>query len=851
MAFEDCMAEVERAAGRKLSDTEREAIAEQVDTIVKRARLDDVADLTAAVQKRLDDFARDTVIAAQVARRNTALNKLATTKMLDYVTSVWGDNYGKGLKAYLGGVASARRGARDSVAAEQQSTVTNYAQSFLAKLHIDGVHSFFTSGVLDKEIWRAVEQLGKDTPDMRGIPVEAQKIARIIEEHSEHARLEANRHGANIGKLPGYVMKQTHDMYKIKAAGSDEWVKFVGDKLDLDRTFPDFSPEKRLEALRGIYTDFASGTHIKFGPPPTGGFTGSNNIGKRLSHDRTLHFKDADAGFEYNQKFGSGTLAEGVTYGLEKLASDTVLMRRMGPNAEANLDEVILKISQRLRAANDVKALDKFVKGASGLKKRLWPNLNGESRIPHNTLGAKISSNVRKILQMAKLGGALLSAPTDIAFYAAEVRYQGGNMLSGMAEAIAGLARGRYSPVTKEVIADLGVAMDSMKGSIMGRFDAEDMVPGAITKMQQVFFKLNGLQWWTDSLRTSFALASSHRLARAAGGAFDTLDPELQRAMGLYGIDGPKWEVVRQATTKEADGRTYLTPEGVRELGDDVYAAYLKGQGIEPTPGRIANERDNLAASFRSYYADRAGFAVLEPDAVTRSYLYGGSQPGTVGGEFLRHFMMFKSFSAAVIQRPLSREIYGRGEQTELMKALKNGNGEILGLANLLAWSTVFGYGAMSLKDLAKGKTPRDVTEDPVAVITAAMLQGGALGIYGDFLFGEMKSRHGGGPLDTLMGPTFATANQIFDLIAQGKEGELEAGDVLKVAINNTPYANLFYTKAALDYGFMYQISESMSPGYLRRMERRAKEEKGQTYLFPPSQAIPYGGGNRLFEGFR
>lgn len=849
MAFEDCMAEVERMAGRKLADEEREAIAEQVDTIIKRARLDDtVADLTASVQKQLDDFARDTVIAAQVARKNTALNKLRTAEMLDYVTSTWGDNYGKGLKAYLGGVASARRGARDSVAAQQQATVTRYAQSFLSKLEIEGVHSFFTSGVLDKEIWRAVEQLGKETPDMRGIPVEAQKIAKIIEEHSERARLEANKHGANIGKLSGYVMKQTHDMYKMDAAGRDEWIKFVGDKLDLDRTFPDMAPEKRLEALNGIYTNFAAGTHVKFGPPPSGGFTGAGNIGKRLSHDRVLHFKDADAGFEYNQKFGSGTLAEGVTYGLEKLASDTALMARMGPNAEANLDAVILKISQRLQKANDVEALNKFEKrDAPWLKNRLWPNLTGETRIPHDALGAKISSIVRKVEQMAKLGGALLSAITDIPMYAAEVRYQGGNMLSGMAEAIGGLARGKYTPLEKEIISDLGVAMDSMKGSIMGRFDAEDMVPGAITKMQQVFFKLNGLQWWTDSLRTSFAMASSHRLARAAGGTFDSLDPELQRAMSLYGIDSSKWEVVRQATTKEADGRTYLTPEGVRDLGDDVYAAYLKGQGIEPTPGRIANERDKLAASFRSYYADRAGFAVLEPDAVTRSYLYGASRPGTWSGEIARHFMMFKSFSAAVIQRPLSREIYGRGEQTELMKALRNGNGEMLGLANLLAWSTVFGYGAMALKDLAKGKTPRDVTEDPVAVITAAMLQGGALGIYGDFLFGELKSRHGGGPLDTLMGPTFA----VFDLVAQAKEGELEAGDVLKFAINNTPYANLFYTKAAIDYAFMYQISESMSPGYLRRMERRAKEEKGQTYLFPPSQAIPYGGGNRLFEGLR
>lgn len=852
MAFDDCMAEVERAAGRTLTDVERESIAEHVDTIIKRARLDDtVSDLTEKVQKQLDAFAKDTIIAAHITRRNTALNKLRSAELLDYVTSVWGDDYGTGLKAYLGGVATARKGSRDSVASEQLGRVNNYGLAFLSKLNMEGVHSHFTSGILDREVWRAVEQLGKDTPDMKGIPVEAQKIARVIEEHSEHARLEANKHGANIPKLPGYVMKQTHDLYKISEAGRDEWKKFVGDKLDLGRTFSDMPPEKINQALDGMYTDFAAGTHIKFGDAPSGGFTGAGNIGKRLSHDRVLHFKDADAGFEYNQKFGSGTLAEGVTYGLQKLASDTVLMARLGPNAEANLDAVILKISQRLKSANDEKALGAFKSEASWLRNKLWPNLTGENLIPHNAMGAKISSNVRKVEQMAKLGGALISAITDTPMYAAEVRYQGGSMLSGMAEAIGGLARGKYTPEEKGIIADLGVGFDAMSGSVMGRFDAADMIPGALTKMHQMFFKLNGLQWWTDSLRTTFAMMSSHKLARAAGGAFDTLSPEMQRTLGLYGIDGGKWDVVRQATTKEADGRTYLTPEGVRDVPDDVYAAYLKGQGVEPTAGRIASERDKLANSFRTYYADRTGFAVLEPNAVTRAYLYGDSKPGTYGGEALRHVMMFKSFSAAILQRPLSREIYGRGEQTELLKALKNGNGEMLGLANLMVWSTLFGYGAMALKDLAKGITPRDVTEDPVRVITAAMLQGGAAGFYGDFLFGELKSRHGAGPLAAMMGPTFSNLEQITNMIGQAKEGELEAGNVLKFAINNTPYANLFYTKAAMDYAFTYQISESMSPGYLRRMERRAKEEKGQTYLLPPSRAIPYGGGDRLFEGLR
>ena len=54
--------------------------------------------------------------------------------------------------------------------------------------------------------------------------------------------------------------------------------------------------------------------------------------------------------------------------------------------------------------------------------------------------------------------------------------------------------------------------------------------------------------------------------------------------------------------------------------------------------------------------------------------------------------------------------------------------------------------------------------------------------------------------------------------------------------INNTPYANLFYTRAAADYLFLYSVQEALNPGALRRMERRIEKENGQTFLLSPSR---------------
>ena len=62
---------------------------------------------------------------------------------------------------------------------------------------------------------------------------------------------------------------------------------------------------------------------------------------------------------------------------------------------------------------------------------------------------------------------------------------------------------------------------------------------------------------------------------------------------------------------------------------------------------------------------------------------------------------------------------------------------------------------------------------------------------------------------------------------------------------------NLFYTRIALDYLFLYQIQEALSPGFLRRFERTVEKQNNQKFLVRPSAAVPRGGGDRIFEGVR
>jgi hypothetical protein len=374
-------------------------------------------------------------------------------------------------------------------------------------------------------------------------------------------------------------------------------------------------------------------------------------------------------------------------------------------------------------------------------------------------------------------------------------------------------------------MSSLGVFHDGMLSMSTKRFDPSSNNVGKAASVTSTFFKFTGLRGWTTQLRTGFAQARSHHLALVADKSWGDLDSDLTRVLNLYGIDEGKWSALQKAVEVGDDGRAYMTPESLNNVDDSVFAALID----KPTTGKIKRLRTEIEGEFRSYFFDRSTMAVVEPDAKTRGYLYGGTRPGTVEGEMLRQIMLFKSFTASVIQKPLSREIYGRGAMS-IGEAMKNGNGEMAGLANLMVWNIAFGYLAMSAKDMAKGRSPRDPAS--YKTFLAAATQGGGFGIYGDFLFGDLKNRYGSSALATLAGPTAGVFDNVVDLFQRVRDGDPVAAKTFRLALNNTPFINLFYTKWAMDYLILNQMSEHLSPGYLNRQRERLKDN-GQTLLLP------------------
>lgn len=242
--------------------------------------------------------------------------------------------------------------------------------------------------------------------------------------------------------------------------------------------------------------------------------------------------------------------------------------------------------------------------------------------------------------------------------------------------------------------------------------------------------------------------------------------------------------------------------------------------------------REELADRMYNFYADRVGFAAIKPDAKTRAVLLQGTQPGTWLGTGMRLVTQFKSFPVAFLQKAMGSSLYGSGADT-LGQAVRSPKamGEV---ASLVLASTVLGYMSMVAKDLVKGREPRD-PRDPRTMM-AALQQGGGMGIYGDFLFGEARARTGGTLIATLAGPTLGTADDLTDIWRRIRNGDDAAAKTFNTALSNTPFMNVFYLRPVLDYMILNSLTEALNPGALRRREALITKQNEQGWLMRPSE---------------
>ncbi|WP_312836628.1 hypothetical protein [Pantoea sp.] len=833
-----CEQVVNKAAGRELSEQEMESLVTDMENTVRRIRAENEGiSLQDAALRAAEELGNQEKLASVIEARNKALNTRIAAERLAFLRDSFPDRPDIGLSAILVGRNEARTGSRSSASAEQFQLRSKYLSGLNHDLEQADVLKFLAAGTNDSEIADAMWKIGKGEPT-QGLRPESVKIAEILTKWQEAARIDANKAGAWIRKMPGYIARQGHDMMKIRAAGYEAWRESILPRLD-PATFDGVTDRDAF--MRNVYDGLASGVHLSSEKPDwMKGFKGSQNVARRASQERILHFRDGVAWHEYNQQFGVGSLREAVWGGFEASARNTGLMRVLGTNPENMVNYLADTITRDLRG--NEKGLAAFNDARRSQIDKQIAEVTGKTNIPGSSALARFGSTTRAVDSMIKLGGAMISSFNDLASNALELRYQGKNFMEALTESIQGRLKRYNSTEQKQILSSLGVYADSMSEEIMQRFSGDVTLPGKVSRLQRQFFKLNGLNWWTDASRNTTATMISHWLADNAGSTHNALNADLKRALDLHGIGEAEWNIYRQMDLRGSEGRKFMTPDGIDSLSDDVIAKYVSDRNVKVSEKSLQAGREQLADKLRGYVLDRVMVAMTEPTARTRALMKQGTRPGTVEGELLRFIGQYKSFTASFMQQTLGREVFGRGYTPaplgqsrwgSVSNALfKSGKGEMVGLAQLFLWMTVFGYMSMQTKLMLKGQTPRPADSK---TLLAAAAQGGGLGIFGDFLFGE-ANRFGNGPVTSLAGPVAGNLDEVITLFQKARAGDAKAGDAFRFTVDHTPFINLFYARPVLNYLFLNQLQESLSPGSLHRYEQNIRKNQGNDFIVPPSQ---------------
>lgn len=801
---------------------------------------------TAAAQAGME-VAETLRAAAAIERRNALINRRIRIEALDYLNTTWGDNLAEGVLSILYGSSFAREGSRASVNAAQSANFRRYMGGVFGELEAAGLFDVLKRGELDRDVFVAMRSIN-DAAALKQLPEQAVAIAKILTKWQEVSRIEANRAGAWIGKVDDYGLRQTHNSDRLMRAGEAKWKADILPRLDLPRMFPDGPPKDLDDWLHETFLNIVTG--VRDANPSAGkmaAFKGPGNLAKKLSQERVLHFRTADDAFQYNIDYGMGNIRESYVTGMHQAAESTGLMQVLGTNPEYNIKAVVDAVRSRL-SRSDPAALKKFDDATRSGKRidNAYLEVSGQTRRAASARLAAVGQGIRVWNTLTGLGGAVVSAVTDVPIRASLLRYQGQSYLQQLGKGLLGpltrLADGLDSADRKAVLSAAGYFNEVAMGNLASRFSPDDTIPGALNRATNTFFKWNLLAQWTDSMRRSTLEAMAHYWGGIADRSYAQLSDRNRMALTRFRIGEKEWGVISKGIT-EADGRKFLTPQAVRDMDPDAFRSLApdrireakaaavragKPEQAETSIRKILDDtRAQMADRLQQFYADDLDSAVISPDARTQSFIRQGQQAGTPIGEALRMFWQFKSFGIAIMQRAFLRELRGYGPKASISQAK--------GIALLMLGSLGFGYMAMTLKDLIKGKTPRPL--DNPKTWTAAMAQGGGMGIYGDFLFGE-SSRLGGGFLETLGGPTVGKLADTKRLFDAAKSGEDVGAQGLRFVVSNTPGNNLFYSRMALDYLFLYEMQEAMSPGYLRRMERKAEEERGQQWWLRPSEAV-------------
>ena len=666
----------------------------------------------------------------------------------------------------------------------------------------------------------AREAFGENTGDAA-----SKHFAEVWESTHEWLRQRFNAAGGAIGKLERWGLPQHHDARALRKVGLEPWKAAIRPLLDITRmkhplTGQTVDAADLDDILTGIWTNIA--TEGWATRDPVRQTFGKGALANQRAEHRFLVFRDADSWLAYQRDFGGGGDVFAAMMGhINMMAKDIAAMEVLGPNPSGTIEWLKQAIQKqamekaagrpnRLAGPPD-KALDRARAAQKNIDK-LWGAIRGSLETPVNGKWASGLSATRGLITASILGSAALSSISDIGTTMVARQFAGIGARGAFADLVKAMGKQtRHEAVASGLILDEAMHVFHAQARYVGTIDG----PGWSSFIADRVLTYSGLTPWTQAGRHAFGLAFMRTAAEHAGKGFNDLPPLLKQTFARYGIGDRDWDKMRRMPMHDmGKGSKILRPNEIAERIDEKLAErYL---------GMIQSETE---------------YAIPSGSHRSKTFMLDQNQPGTFIGEVLRSFAQFKSFGVVFLMLH-GRRVHGMIAGGETMKGAAYAG-------SLLISTTLFGALALQLKQMSQGRDPQDMTSP--SFWAAAGLQGGGLGIYGDFLFSNLN-RYGGGFATTFGGPLMGRANDAWNLTA-GNLVQLASGEktnfgreLVKFVKGNTPGSSIWYARLAWERILMDQLQFLVDPEANKAFKQKQRffaREFGQGFWWEPGRMAP------------
>ncbi len=678
---------------------------------------------------------------------------------------------------------------------------------------------------------------------------DAARAAQAFRDVSTQLRERFNRAGGDIGRLENWGFPQSHSQHLVATGGGGlrgdaaraMWVDDAIAGLDRGQYVNEngtlMNDGQLRELLSAAWETLATNGANKI--EPGRGLPGRGLVANHGSAERILHFRDAESYIRYAEKYSESTILETMRRHVEGLARDIALTETFGPNPHLAFRYWRERATQQMKM-REPERTEKIEAKARWLD-TVYQNTAGTKEPPVNAALAEGMDTYRAANVGARLGSAaLVAAITDPATSALTAVHNGIPAWQVMANEVRTL--NPANPTDRRVALRAGLGINQYLGA-MNRWGMDGMardgqVSGRIARyaggMASAVMKFSGMNAVTRAGQQAFGsvlLDSLGEMTRAAGGLDAAPNAKLARRLKDAGIGDTVYSVWKLAQPEDwrGMGDSVLTAESIYRVSDEALEAAARAENT--TPARL---RERAATELMAYVDGETNMAIIEPGVRERTALYGGTRRGTLGGEVLRGALQFKAFPISILMRHGARAM-----------SMPTGIGKIGYSAALIGMTTLLGGVALQLGEVVSGRDPQDTTNPQFW--SRALLKGGGLGIFGDLMFQDY-TKYGSSVGALAAGPLGGDIEDLTKLVlaniqrgAEGKDTDVGARAV-RMLKGKIPFANLWYTKAATDRLLFNQLQELASPGYLRRMEQRARTEFQQQYFWRPGEAVPQRG---------